>query len=83
MSGLSRSTLNALVLGPNPPVESVCLRRRGAAKGIRLIVAQSLRDYLYANIDRRVSPVGEERIKRPLSLTGDMDADAKAVASSN
>ena len=55
VSGLSRSGLNALIL-PNeensfkPPVKSVVLRKKGAARGTRLIVAQSLRDYLYANL---------------------------------
>ena len=55
VSGLSRSGLNALIL-PNeensfkPPVKSVVLRKPGAIRGTRLIVAQSLRDYLYANL---------------------------------
>ena len=46
-TGLSRSTLNILVLpcrenGFKPPVRSCALRRAGSAKGIRLIDFQSL-----------------------------------------
>ena len=53
ITGLSRSTLNSLIL-PNetnsfkPPVKSVCLRKHGAARGTRLIVLESLRAYLHA-----------------------------------
>ena len=55
MTGLSRSGLNRLILGTKengfkPPVKSVVLRRKGAVRGTRLIVTQSLRDYLYANL---------------------------------
>jgi hypothetical protein len=50
ISGLSRSALNALILGPNPPVKSICLRRRGAARGVRLIVTASLLEYLRSQI---------------------------------
>ena len=48
ISGLSRAGLNNLILGPNPPVRSVCLRKRGALRGVRLIVVQSLIEYLYS-----------------------------------
>jgi len=51
VSGLSRSALNALILGPNPPIRSICIRRRGAVRGIRLIVTDSLRKFLYAHLD--------------------------------
>ena len=46
LSGLSRATMNNLILGPKPPVKSICLRKRGAQKGVRLIVVQSLIDFL-------------------------------------
>jgi hypothetical protein len=51
-TGLTRSKLNELVLpcpqnDHKPPVKSVCLRQRGAVKGIRLIVFKSLMDYLH------------------------------------
>ena len=51
-SGLTRSKLNELVLAcpandHKPPVKSVCLRQRGAVKGVRLIVYRSLMDYLH------------------------------------
>jgi hypothetical protein len=50
-TGLSRSKMNELIL-PNehndfkPPVRSICLRNRGQKKGVRLIVFDSLMDYL-------------------------------------
>ena len=52
-SGLSRSSLNALILptrvnGHTPPVRTVCLKRAGCIRGIRLIHRQSLLDYLDA-----------------------------------
>jgi hypothetical protein len=52
-TGLKRSKLNELVLpcqanGFKPQVRSVCLRQRGAKKGIRLVHYQSLMDYLYS-----------------------------------
>ena len=50
-TGLSRSKLNQLVLpckenGFKPPVESKVLRNRGAIRGTRLIVFDSLINYL-------------------------------------
>jgi hypothetical protein len=50
-TGLSRSKLNELILPCSvndfkAPVRSVCLRRKGAAKGARLINLQSLLEYL-------------------------------------
>jgi hypothetical protein len=50
-TGLSRSKLNELILpcaanGLKAPVRSVCLRRKGAVKGARLINLQSLLEYL-------------------------------------
>ena len=56
-SGCSRSKLNELVLACpandfKPPVKSVCLRQRGAVKGVRLIVFKSLMDYLHGQEGR-------------------------------
>jgi len=51
VSGLCRSSLNALILGPNPPVKSVVLRKRCAVRGVRLIVTSSLLGYLYSHIE--------------------------------
>lgn len=45
-TGLSRSAINGLILGPNPPVRSVSLRQRFALRGTRLIHFQSLLDYI-------------------------------------
>lgn len=47
VTGLSRATINALILGDNPSVKSICLRRRGSARGIRLVVTISLLEFLY------------------------------------
>ena len=50
-TGLSRAKLNELIL-PNsandfkPPVRSICLRKRGATRGTRLILRESLMNYL-------------------------------------
>lgn len=55
-TGLSRSKLNQLILPCeqndwNPPVKSACLRQRGALKGTRLIVLDSLLEYLYSQVE--------------------------------
>ena len=56
ITGLSRSKLYDLI-SPNegngfkPPVKSVSLRKRGQAKGTRLIVLQSLLDYLRCEVE--------------------------------
>jgi len=56
-SGLTRSKLNELVLpcpanDHKPPVKSVCLRQKGAIKGVRLIVYRSLIEYLHGQEGR-------------------------------
>lgn len=43
---LSRAYLNSLILGPNPLVKSVCLRRPGAKRGCRLIEFSSLSQFI-------------------------------------
>lgn len=45
-TGLSRATLNSLILGERPPVKSCVLRSRGNIRGIRLISFESLLAYL-------------------------------------
>lgn len=45
-TGLSRSAMNALILGKNPPVKSVSLKKRCAVRGVRLIHLGSLLDYI-------------------------------------
>jgi hypothetical protein len=50
-TGLTRSKMNELVLpcpqdDHKPPVKSVCLRQRGAIKGVRLVVFKSLIEYI-------------------------------------
>jgi hypothetical protein len=56
--GLSRSYLNYLILPSKennfrPAVRSSVLRRRGAHTGVRLIDIQSLREFVFANTERR------------------------------
>lgn len=38
--------MNALILGKNPPVKSVSLKKRCAVRGVRLIHLGSLLDYI-------------------------------------
>lgn len=45
-TALSRGKLNGFILGPNPPVKSFNATEPGKRKGTRLIVLQSLLDYL-------------------------------------
>ena len=54
-TGLSRSKLNQLILpcaenGNAPPVKSLCLKKRGALRGTRLILFESLMDHLQKQI---------------------------------
>lgn len=56
LTGLGRSYLNSLILptdanGHRPPVASICLRKRGAKKGVRLLVYDSLASYLRAHME--------------------------------
>ena len=57
ITGLTRSKLYDLISpsednGFKPPVKSVSLRKPGQIKGTRLIVLQSLLDYLYREVDK-------------------------------
>lgn len=45
-TGLSRSTLNNLILGKNPQVKSVSLRQHHAIRGCRIILLQSLLEFI-------------------------------------
>jgi len=55
-SGCTRSYLNTLIL-PNvdndfkPSVKSISIRKRGSVKGKRLVVGDSLRQFLWDHID--------------------------------
>ena len=56
ITGLTRSKLYDLISpsednGFKPPVKSVSLRKRGQTKGTRLIVLQSLLDYLRREVE--------------------------------
>jgi len=59
-TGLSRSLLYTLATpcrenGHKPPVRSISLRRKGCARGVRLIHLQSLLDYLKSQEDETPS----------------------------
>ena len=59
LTGLSRTGLNELILPCSannfrPPVRSVCLRKRGAATGTRLISTDSLLEYLHSLADQHI-----------------------------
>jgi len=64
-TGLCRSKLYELI-SPNegndyrPPVKSVSLRKRGQLKGTRLVVYQSLIDYLYSEVEHFQHSLGKE-----------------------
>jgi hypothetical protein len=67
-SGLSRSKMNELILANKfnnfkPPVRSFCLRNRGQQRGVRLIVFDSLMEYLRGFLEeaeqmKPVDPLG-------------------------
>lgn len=65
-SGLSRSTLNELIIpGPAndhlPPVKSSVIKKRGALRGIRLISYDSLMQYIEAlSVEVAESPRASE-----------------------
>ena len=57
ITGLTRSKLYDLISPSEdndfkPPVKSVSLRKPGQIKGTRLIVCQSLLDYLYGEVEK-------------------------------
>lgn len=65
ITGLTRSKLYDLILpnkenGHNPPVKSVSLRKRGQVKGTRLVVYQSLIDYLHGQVEQFQQSIGKE-----------------------
>lgn len=61
-TGLSRGTLNKLILGPNARVKSVLLSQPGAARGVRIVHFQSLLDYLNGQMEEQAAarPGGKE-----------------------
>ncbi len=67
VSSLSRGALNALILGPNPPVKSACLRRKGATRGIRLIVTSSLLSHLRSLVAKEAAPTASASSTHPES----------------
>ena len=67
-TGLSRSKLYELILASEvnnykPPVKSVSLRKTGQIKGTRLIVLQSLLDYLKVEVEAFQQSIEKEAQK--------------------
>lgn len=56
-TGMSRASLNELILGPGAPVHSVVLRREGASRGIRLIHLESLLNYLHQQMEEQINSI--------------------------
>jgi len=56
-TGLSRASLNELILGSGAPVKSVVLRQEGATRGIRLIHLDSLLGYLHGEMESQADGV--------------------------
>lgn len=61
-TGLSRGSMNELILGPNAPVRSVVIKQIGASRGIRLVHFKSLLDHLHTEMEaqRDGAETGEE-----------------------
>jgi len=55
VSSLSRATLNELILGPDAPVRSAVIRKRGNTRGIRLICKFSLLSHIHANSNEKTA----------------------------
>ena len=58
-TGLGRGAMNALILGKNPPVKSISVRKKYAVRGIRLIFLHSLISHLLSLANEQCS--GEAR----------------------
>jgi hypothetical protein len=72
-TGMSRASLNELVLGSRARVHSVVLRRAGASRGIRLIHLESLLHYLHVEMDAQTNLPHEDYKSR---TTGKTDSKA-------
>jgi hypothetical protein len=62
---LTRSFLNSLILptrenNGRPPVRSFVMRKRNARTGHRLVLIDSLREYIYAHTEPAWQPTGTE-----------------------
>ncbi len=66
LTGLTRASLNTLILGDNPKVRSVVVKQPGTKRGVRLIHRQSLVDWIYAEMVRQ-----EEDRKSPANGSGE------------
>lgn len=54
-TGLTRSSMNALVLGPEAPVKSVVLASRGKQRGVRLVSLLHLISHLNELMERQAT----------------------------
>src|SRR5690606_36040472 len=65
VTGLTRASLNTLILGDNPKVRSVVVKQPGTDRGVRLVHRASLLDFIYAEMVRQ-----EEERKSPGDASG-------------
>jgi hypothetical protein len=68
-TGLSRSAICELILPARAPVKSVVLRRRGATRGVRLVLLQSLLDHLHAQATKELSEADLAQEPAPTTST--------------
>lgn len=61
-TGLSRGTMNMLVLGEKPAVRSVVLRQPGSKRGVRLIHLASLLAYLHREMAAQLEETQQEGV---------------------
>lgn len=67
-TGLSRSALNSLILGKNPPVKSRSVKQRHAVRGVRLVHLGSLLAYIDAQVDPPANTEQHEADTAPPSI---------------
>lgn len=80
ITGLSRSALNSLILGPRPAVRSVSLRRAGALRGIRLIPTAELLNYLRQQLEEAQQERPDGSVSQcPKSVAGSI-GDSRAFS---
>ena len=86
--GLHRGTLNELILpceenGYKPPVRSLVIRKRGAARGIRLVHRPSLDAFLSRLADEQTQEAGEQKPAAPKARTPRSDPALEQLATQN
>ena len=86
--GLTRGTLNELILpseenGYKPPVRSLVIKKRAAARGIRLVHKPSLDAHLSRLADEQAQEAGEQKPAAPKARTPRSDPALEQLATQN